>query len=147
MGEDRAACRVGSGQTFCRQSRVGSGRVKVSPGRVGSEKSDPWTTLCTHKICLVGLNRCRILHGVQFTFRSTRWQSEFHVKEILDRPTHASEFQLLLGLVSGWDTVHSGGLPNVRVVRSGTEVVLLRPQHGVALGSWPVSAWLLATPI
>ena len=31
-----AAGRVGSGQTFCRQSRVGSGRVNVSPGRVGS---------------------------------------------------------------------------------------------------------------
>ena len=41
----RAAGRVGSGQTFCRQSPVGSGRVNVSPGRVGSEKNDPWTTL------------------------------------------------------------------------------------------------------
>ena len=30
----RAAGRVRSGQTFCRQSRVGSGRVNVSPGRV-----------------------------------------------------------------------------------------------------------------
>ena len=35
-GKGRAAGRVGSGQTFCRQSRVGSGRVNVSPGRVGS---------------------------------------------------------------------------------------------------------------
>ena len=41
----RVEPRVGSGQTFCRQSRVGSGRVNVSPGRVGSKKSDPWTTL------------------------------------------------------------------------------------------------------
>ena len=41
----RAAGRVGSDQTFCRQSRVGSGRVNVSPARVGSKKSDPWTTL------------------------------------------------------------------------------------------------------
>ena len=42
MGKGRAAGRVGSGQTFCRQSRVGSGRVNVSPGRgrVGSKKSD-----------------------------------------------------------------------------------------------------------
>ena len=40
-GKGRAAGRVGSGQTFCRQSRVGSGRVNVSPGRVGSKKSDP----------------------------------------------------------------------------------------------------------
>ena len=44
-GKGQAAGRVGSGQTFCRQSRVGSGRVNVSPGRVGSKKSDPWTTL------------------------------------------------------------------------------------------------------
>ena len=36
MGKGRAAGRVGSGQTFCRQSRVGSGRVNVMPGRVGS---------------------------------------------------------------------------------------------------------------
>ena len=35
-GKGRAAGRVGSGQTFCRQSRVGSGRVNVPPGRVGS---------------------------------------------------------------------------------------------------------------
>ena len=35
-GKGRAAGRVGSGQTFCRQSRVGLGRVNVSPGRVGS---------------------------------------------------------------------------------------------------------------
>ena len=34
-GKGRAAGRVGSSQTFCRQSRVGSGRVNVSPGRVG----------------------------------------------------------------------------------------------------------------
>ena len=44
-GKGRAAGRVGSGQSFCRQSRVGSGRVNVSPGRVGSKKCDPWTTL------------------------------------------------------------------------------------------------------
>ena len=49
-GKGRAAGRVGSGQTFCRQPRVGSGRVNVSPGRVGSKKSDPWTTL-HHLIC------------------------------------------------------------------------------------------------
>ena len=39
----RAAGRVGSGQTFCHQSRVGS-----TFRRVGSDpikKSDPWTTL------------------------------------------------------------------------------------------------------
>ena len=35
-GKARVAGRVGSGQTFCRQSRVGSGRVSVSPGRVES---------------------------------------------------------------------------------------------------------------
>ena len=35
-GKCRAAGRVGSGQTFCRQSRVGSGRVNISPVRVGS---------------------------------------------------------------------------------------------------------------
>ena len=35
-GKGRAAGRVGSGQTFCRQSRVGSGRVNFSAGRVGS---------------------------------------------------------------------------------------------------------------
>ena len=45
MGKGWAAGRVGSGQTFCQQSRVGSGRVNVSSGRVGSKKSDPWTTL------------------------------------------------------------------------------------------------------
>ena len=33
-GKGWAAGRVGSGQTFCQQSRVGSGRVNVSPGRV-----------------------------------------------------------------------------------------------------------------
>ena len=44
-GSGRGSGRVGSGQTFCRQSRVGLGRVNVSPGRVGSKKSDPWTTL------------------------------------------------------------------------------------------------------
>ena len=36
MGKGRAAGRVGSGQTFCRQSRVELGRVNISPGRVGS---------------------------------------------------------------------------------------------------------------
>ena len=41
-GKGQAAGQVGSGQTFCRQSRVGSG---VSPGGVGSKKSDQWTTL------------------------------------------------------------------------------------------------------
>ena len=43
MGEGSGRGRVGSGQTFCRQSRVGSGWVNVSPGRV--QESDPWTTL------------------------------------------------------------------------------------------------------
>ena len=45
-GDGRAAGRVGSGQTFCRQSRVGSGQRFAGSGRVGSKKSDPWTTLC-----------------------------------------------------------------------------------------------------
>ena len=44
-GSGRGSGRVGSGETFCRQSRVGSDRVNVSLGRVGSKKSDPWTTL------------------------------------------------------------------------------------------------------
>ena len=37
--------RVGSGQTFRRQSRVESGQRSAGSGRVGSKKSDPWTTL------------------------------------------------------------------------------------------------------
>ena len=41
----RVGPRVGSGQTFCRQSRVGSGQRFGGSGRVGSKKSDPWTTL------------------------------------------------------------------------------------------------------
>ena len=45
MGKGRAAGRVGSGQTFCRQSRVGSGQCFAGSGRVGSKESDPWTTL------------------------------------------------------------------------------------------------------
>ena len=43
----RVGPRVGSGQTFCRQSRVGSGQ-RFAAGRVGSKKSDPWTTLIIH---------------------------------------------------------------------------------------------------
>ena len=41
----RVGPRVGSGQTFCQQSRVGSGQRFAGSGRVGSKKSDPWTTL------------------------------------------------------------------------------------------------------
>ena len=41
-GKGRAAGRVGSGQTFCQQTRVGSGRV-------WSKKSDPWQ-LCVRCI-------------------------------------------------------------------------------------------------
>ena len=48
MGKGRAAGRVGSGQTFCRQARVGSGQRFAGSGRVGSKKSDPWTTLCEY---------------------------------------------------------------------------------------------------
>ena len=39
MGKGRAAGRVGSGQTICRQSRVGSGRVGSTFGRVGSGRA------------------------------------------------------------------------------------------------------------
>ena len=51
LGKGRAAGRVGSGQTFCQQSRVGSDRVNVNfagSGRVESKKSGPWTTLILH---------------------------------------------------------------------------------------------------
>ena len=51
MGKGRAAGRVGSGQTFCRQSRVGSGRVNVSPGRVGSgPRKVTRGQLCVHVV-------------------------------------------------------------------------------------------------
>ena len=59
-GKGRAAGRVESGQTFCRQSRVGSSRVNVSPGRVGSKKSDPWTTLRW-----IGMRRSNIRHVLE----------------------------------------------------------------------------------
>ena len=51
MGKGRAAGRVRSGQTFCRQSRVGSGQRFAGSGRAGSEKSDPWTTLMWQSEC------------------------------------------------------------------------------------------------
>ena len=53
--EGRIGLRVGSGQTFCRQSRVGSGRVKVAPGRVGPRKVTRGQ-LCT----IVGYSRALI---------------------------------------------------------------------------------------
>ena len=46
----RVGPRVGSGQTFCSQSRVGSGQRFAGSGRVGSKKSDPWTTLVSHAV-------------------------------------------------------------------------------------------------
>ena len=45
MGEGSDPGRVGSGQTFCRQSRVRSGQRSAGSGWVGSKESDPWTTL------------------------------------------------------------------------------------------------------
>ena len=44
-GSGRGSGRVGSHFLSAIAGRVGSG-VNISPGRVGSEKSDPWTTLC-----------------------------------------------------------------------------------------------------
>ena len=70
----RVGLRVGSGQTFCWQSRVGSGRV--GSGRVGSKKSDPWTTLRSLDQSLiysfVYLTTCSIVHYVLFVQSSFR---------------------------------------------------------------------------
>ena len=74
-GKGRVAGRLGSGQTFCRQSRVGSGRVNVSPGRVGSgpRKVTRGQLCIIHEIeFLINIKDIDKIHALKYSIKLTK---------------------------------------------------------------------------